>query len=403
MKNVRKVATLSVVATALSLAGCGVGTPFTGNTNGTPNAAVNAAAVPGEILVKFRPGISSNSVKAMSAQLGMKQVGSVNRLGVVTMKVTGDAKATIAKLQQNGNVLYAEPNYMAYASDFKIEKVVNDPRLAEQWAINKISAPAAWDVNMGSKKTLLAIVDTGVDYNHPDLAGRVDKGYDFINNDEDAMDDQGHGTHCAGIAAAGTNDGVGIAGLAPGVSILAVKVLSASGGGSYESVASGITYAADRGAHVISMSLGGGASSQAIQDAVNYAISKGSLVVAAMGNNGRESKSYPAACDGVMAIGATDVNDAKASFSQYGSWISVGAPGHNILSTIPGNKYAVYSGTSMATPYAAGLASLVKSQFPSMTAAQIKAKIEKSATDVGETGFDKMFGHGRINAAAAVK
>ncbi|MNX58910.1 Thermophilic serine proteinase precursor [compost metagenome] len=403
MKNVRKVATLSVVATALSLAGCGVGTPFTGNTNGTPNAAVNAAAVPGEILVKFRPGISSNSVKAMSAQLGMKQVGSVNRLGVVTMKVTGDAKATIAKLQQNGNVLYAEPNYMAYASDFKVEKVVNDPRLAEQWAINKISAPAAWDVNMGSKKTLLAIVDTGVDYNHPDLAGRVDKGYDFINNDEDAMDDQGHGTHCAGIAAAGTNDGVGIAGLAPGVSILAVKVLSASGGGSYESVASGITYAADRGAHVISMSLGGGASSQAIQDAVNYAISKGSLVVAAMGNNGRESKSYPAACDGVMAIGATDINDAKASFSQYGSWISVGAPGHNILSTIPGNKYAVYSGTSMATPYAAGLAALVKDTFPSLTANQIRERIEKSADDVGTAGFDKMFGHGRINAAAAVK
>jgi len=403
MKNVRKVATLSVVATALSLAGCGVGTPLTGNTNGTRDAAVNAAAVPGEILVKFRPGISSNSVKAMSTQLGMKQVGSVNRLGVVTMKVSGDAKATIAKLNQNGNVLYAEPNYMAYASDFKVEKVVNDPRLAEQWAINKISAPAAWDVNMGSKKTLLAIVDTGIDYNHPDLAGRVDKGYDFINNDEDAMDDQGHGTHCAGIAAASANDGVGIAGLAPNVSLLAVKVLSASGGGSYESVASGITYAADRGAHVISMSLGGGASSQAIQDAVNYAISKGALVVAAMGNNGRESKSYPAACDGVMAIGATDINDAKASFSQYGSWISVGAPGHNILSTIPGNKYAVYSGTSMATPYAAGLAALVKDTFPSLTANQIRSRIEKSADDVGENGFDKMFGHGRINAAKAVK
>ncbi len=403
MKNVRKVATLSVVATALSLAGCGVGTPFTGNMNGTRDVAVNAAAVPGEILVKFRPGISSNSIKSMSAQLGMKQVGSVNRLGVVTMKVNGDAKATVAKLKQNGNVLYAEPNYVATMSDFKVEKVVNDPRLAEQWAIAKVDAAGAWDVNMGSKNTLLAIVDTGVDYNHPDLAGRVDKGRDFINNDDDAMDAQGHGTHCAGIAAASANDGVGIAGLAPNVSILAVKVLSASGGGSYESVASGIVYAADRGAHVISMSLGGGASSQALQDAVDYARSKGALVVAAMGNNGRESKSYPAACDGVMAIGATDINDGKASFSQYGTWISVGAPGHNILSTIPGNKYAVYSGTSMATPYAAGLAALVKDTFPSMTAAQLREKIEKSADDVGTEGFDKMFGHGRINAAKAVR
>jgi thermitase len=403
MKNVRKIATLSVVATALSLAGCGVGTPFTGNTNGNRDVAVNAAAVPGEILVKFRPGISGNSVKAMSAQLGMKQVGSVNRLGVVTMKVSGDAKATIAKLNQNGNVLYAEPNYVATMSDFSVEKVVNDPRLAEQWALKNVDAAGAWDVNMGSKKTLLAIVDTGVDYNHPDLAGRVDKGRDFINNDDDAMDDQGHGTHCAGIAAATANDGIGIAGLAPNVNILAVKVLSASGGGSYESVASGITYAADRGAHIISMSLGGGASSQALQDAVDYAKSKGALVVAAMGNNGRESKSYPAACDGVMAIGATDINDGKASFSQYGTWISVGAPGHNILSTIPGNKYAVYSGTSMATPYAAGLAALVKDTFPSMTAAQIREKIEKSADDVGTAGFDKQFGHGRINAANAVK
>ena len=402
MKNVRKVATLSVVATALSLAGCGVGTPLTGNMNGTQNAAVNAVAVPGEIIVKFRSGVSASSINTMSAQLGMKQV-RVNNAGIRKMTVAGNTQAAIEKLKQNPNVVYAEPNYEIRMMDYTVQKVVNDPDLAKQWAIAKVGAAEAWDVTMGTKNTLLAIVDTGIDYNHPDLAGRVDKGRDFINNDDDAMDDQGHGTHCAGIAAASANDGVGIAGLAPNVSLLAVKVLSAQGGGSNESVASGIVYAADKGSHIISLSLGGGYPSQAIQDAVNYANSKGALVIAAMGNNGRESKSYPAACDGVMAVGATDINDARASFSQYGSWISVGAPGHNILSTIPGNKYAVYSGTSMATPYAAGLASLVKSQFPSMNAAQIKAKIEKSATDVGETGFDKMFGHGRINAAAAVK
>jgi thermitase len=406
MKNgtLRKVASLSAVVTALSLAGCGMNPGVTGTTN-TGNATVNATAVAGEILVKYKPGITPNSaqVKALNSQLGMKQVGAVNRLGVVKMKTSGDVKATLAKLNANGNVAYAEPNYMAYASGYSVQKVVNDPRLAEQWAIKKINAAEAWDINMGSSKTLLAIVDTGVDYNHPDLQGRVDKGRDFINNDDDAMDDQGHGTHCAGIAAASTNDGVGIAGLASNVNILAVKVLSASGGGSYESVANGIIYAADRGSHIISMSLGGGASSKVIQDAVDYANSKGSLIVAAMGNNGNESKSYPAACDGVMAIGATDVNDNRASFSQYGSWISVGAPGKDILSTIPGNRYAVYSGTSMATPYAAGLAALVKDTFPSMNAKQIREKIEKSADDVGTAGFDKMFGHGRINAAAALK
>ncbi len=407
--NLRKVASLSAVVTALSLAGCGMNAPVIGSTTGTRDVAVNAAAVPGEILVKFRPGLSSNSVKAMSAQLGMKSVGSVNRVGVQVMKVSGDTKAAIAKLQKNGNVLYAEPNYMAYASDYAVEMTPNDPKLGEQWAINKVSAPAAWDITTGSEKTLLAIVDTGVDYSHPDLAGRVDKGRDFINNDDDAMDDQGHGTHCAGIAAASTNNSVGIAGLAPNVKILAVKVLSKDGGGSYESVANGITYAADRGSHVISMSLGGSTPSQAIQDAITYANSKGSLVVVAMGNNGRESKSYPAACDGVMAVGATDISDNKASFSQYGSWISVGAPGHNIMSTLPvkanpigQTMYGSLSGTSMATPYVAGLAALVRDQFPTLTAMQVKAKIEKSADDTGTAGFDKLFGHGRINAAAAV-
>lgn len=412
MKNghLRKVASLTVAATALSLVGCGMNTPFTGNLNGNTTATVEGAAVPQQILVKFRPGISGNSVKAMSAQLGMKSVGAVNRVGVQVMKVSGDTKSTLAKLRQNGNVLYAEPNYIATASDYKLELDVNDPMVKDQWAIDKISAPAAWDVTTGSEKTLLAIVDTGVDYTHPDLAGRVDKGKDFINNDDDAMDDQGHGTHCAGIAAASTNNAVGIAGMAPNVKILAVKVLSASGGGSYESVANGIVYAADRGSHVISMSLGGGSPSQAIQDAINYARSKGSIVVAAMGNNGRESKSYPAACEGVMAVGATDIGDNKASFSQYGSWISVGAPGHNILSTLPmksnpigKTQYGSLSGTSMATPYAAGLMALVRDRFPNLTADEAKAKVEKACDDVGTEGFDKMFGHGRINAAAAVK
>lgn len=398
--NLRKIASLSALVTAMSLVGCGMNPGVTGTTNGG-NDTITGTAVPGEILVKFRSGVSASSINTMSAQLGMKQV-RVNNAGIRKMTTNGDAQALIAKLKQNPNVAYAEPNYTVKALG-TLDRVVNDPDLAKQWAISKVGAAEAWDVTMGNSNTLLAIVDTGIDYNHPDLKGRVNKGYDFINNDEDAMDDQGHGTHCAGIAAASANDGIGIAGLAPNVSLLAVKVLSAQGGGSNESVASGIVYAADKGAHIISLSLGGGYPSKAIQDAVNYANNKGSLVIAAMGNSGNESKSYPAACEGVMAIGATDINDNRASFSQYGSWISVGAPGKDILSTIPGGKYAVYSGTSMATPYAAGLASLVKSQFPSMTAQQIKAKIESTSTDVGTAGFDKMFGHGRINAAAAVR
>ena len=184
--------------------------------------------------------------------------------------------------------------------------------------------------------------------------------------------------------------------------MIAVKVLSASGSGSYEGVANGIIYSADQGAEVISMSLGGPAGSKVIEDAVNYAKSKGSLVVAAMGNDNSERPSYPASAPGVMAVGSTTSADIRSNFSNYGKHISVGAPGSDILSTIPGGKYATYSGTSMATPHAAGLVALVKSAFPKADAAELQSRVEKSADDLGDAGFDKYFGHGRINARKAV-
>jgi subtilisin family serine protease len=150
------------------------------------------------------------------------------------------------------------------------------------------------------------------------------------------------------------------------------------------------------------MSLGGPSGAKVIEDAVNYARSKGTLVVAAMGNDNSERPSYPAAVPGVMAVGATTSSDTRSSFSNYGKHISIGAPGSDILSTVPRGGYKVLSGTSMATPHTAGLCALVKSQFPSFTADQIRAKIEASADDLGDAGFDKFFGNGRINARKAV-
>jgi thermitase len=343
----------------------------------------------------------------MLQSLGLKTIAKVNRLDAVVVK-GADPKAALAKLKADPNVLYAEPNYIAKAIGMAnpaprlaFGAKQDDELLGKLWGMEKIEAAKAWAINTGSRDVKVAVVDTGIDYNHPDLAGRVEKGFDFVNNDEDAMDDQMHGTHCSGTIAAGIGNG-GVVGVAPNVSLLAVKVLSSSGSGDYAGVANGITYAADHGAQIISMSLGGGSTAQVLEDAVAYAQSKGVLIVAAMGNNNSERPSYPAAIPGVLAVGATTVEEKRSSFSNYGKHISVAAPGSDILSTLLGGGYKSISGTSMATPHVAGLAALVKSAFPKADAAELRSRIEKGADDLGDAGFDKYFGHGRINALKAI-
>lgn len=396
-------ATSIAVVSTVSMVGCG-NVPGASLTRDV-NQAVRGEAVAQQILVKFKPGVESLDLVESVGQT----VRSNSRTGMKLIKVRGSVEETLSQLRASGKVAYAEPNYVARMSDFKVEREINDPMAKDQYTLDKVQARAAWDLTTGSPKTLLAIVDTGVDHSHPDLKGRTLKGKDFVNNDDDAMDDQGHGTHCAGIAAGSANNGVGIAGIAPNVTILAVKVLSKSGSGSYEGVANGIIYAADQGAHVISMSLGGPSSSQAVADAVNYAMSKGSVVVAAMGNDGRETVSYPAGVPGVIAVGSTDKADLRSSFSNMGKHISISAPGSAILSTLPmlanpigKTEYGVLSGTSMACPAAAGVAALVRDKYPSLDLAGVRAKLEQSSDDLGAQGFDKSFGYGRINAFKAL-
>jgi thermitase len=405
MKNGKKHFALLTSASVVTLAlvGCGA-SPNSLSMAGVRGGNLSAQSVRGEVVVKFK---DARSRQAMLQKMGLRTVSKVNRLEAVVVKSANPAQ-TIAALKQDSSVLYAEPNYIAKAIG-----VVNpaprlgfgirseDELLSKLWGMEKTEAAKAWAVTTGSPEVKIAVVDTGIDYNHPDFGSRVAKGYDFINNDEDAMDDHYHGTHCAGTIGAGINNG-GVVGMAPNVSMLAVKVLSRSGSGSYAGVANGIIYAADQGSQIISMSLGGPAGSALVEDAVKHAIGKGSLVVAAMGNDNSERPSYPAAAPGVMAVGATTSSDQRSSFSNFGKHISVGAPGSDILSTVPGGKYRSLSGTSMACPHTAGLAGLVKSANPDFTAEQIQAQIEKSADDLGNQGFDKYFGHGRINAARAV-
>jgi subtilisin family serine protease len=264
---------------------------------------------------------------------------------------------------------------------------------------------AAWNITRGSPEVVIAIVDTGINAAHPEFAGRIVPGYDFINKDEDAADDHGHGTHVAGIAAAGIN-GVGTVGVCPECKLMPVKVLSASNSGTWGSVSKGILFAVDHGADVINLSLGATISSTALMSAVQYAVSHDVVIVAAAGNLASDLPFYPAAAPGVVGVSGTDSQDSFWAVSNYGDFIDVAAPGSGIYSTyydlVNTSGYAWMSGTSMASPFVAGLAGLIRSQRGDLTAAETADLLELTANDLGAVGWDKYYGHGRIDAHAAL-
>lgn len=352
--------------------------------------------VDGEILVKFRSG-AQMAAPIDHARIGARPIETLRRLDVqrVALPKSVSINQALAHYRSLPSVEFAEPNYIAH----HYQMTPNDPSYGSQWALPKISAPTGWSITTGSTGVTIAIIDTGVDKNHSDLVGKLVPGYDFVNNDSDADDDNGHGTHCAGIAAALTNNGIGVAGVDWNARIMPVKVLNASGSGSYTGIANGITWAADNGAKVISMSLGGGSGSSTLESAVNYAASKGVVIVAAAGNSNTTAPSYPAYYAACIAVGSTTSTDARSSFSNYGaSWVDVAAPGSSIYSTYDGNTYATLSGTSMSTPHVAGLAGLLFAKHgTSASASTIRNAIEQNCDNVGT-----WVAYGRINVAKAL-
>jgi subtilisin family serine protease len=264
---------------------------------------------------------------------------------------------------------------------------------------------------------IVAIIDTGVDLDHPDLVAKItsgsEVGYNYVSPGSPPNDDSSlnHGTHVAGIAAASSNNGKGIAGVSWGARIMPLKVLDSSGNGSTYNLSLAIRYAADHGARVINMSLGGGCGLgwPDVEDAVNYALGKGAVLVAASGNNYSTPVLCPAAINGVIAVGATDSSDNRPSFSTYGSALAVAAPGSSIYSTIIDSNpaglgtYGYLSGTSMATPHVAGLAALLWSFAPSLSNSQVRNTIQTTTDDLGTAGWDQYYGYGRINARRALE
>lgn len=300
--------------------------------------------------------------------------------------------------------LYAEPHYMYLTNDTVSENAgvnvitPNDLLFSTyQWNLPAIEAGQGWNLSRGSKDVTVAVVDTGVQADHPDLKGRLLSGYNAIASGGAPDDDVGHGTHVAGIIGALTNNQEGVAGISWYNKILPVKALDNSGAGTTYSVAEGIIWAADQGAKVINLSLGNYADSQFLHDAIKYAYDRDVVIVSAAGNDNTERPGYPAAYEEVIAVAATNASGERASFSNYGDYIDITAPGESIASTYPGSQYAALSGTSMASPHVAAVAGLVRSLNPALTNKEVTELLTSNAVDLGAPGHDKYYGWGQVD------
>ncbi|MDY6835241.1 MAG: S8 family serine peptidase [Chloroflexota bacterium] len=373
-------------------------------------AALPAAAVayednPGimphnsHLIVGFNPGVEKKLQNMLISNYGGRIVERNDTLGFVVVETNSSLKFQ-QKLYRHPCVEYVEPDLAMFLLE-SAQYYPNDPKWDQQWGPQSVEADSAWDIEKGDNDILIAIVDTGVDSQHEDIENYIDIGYDFVNDDDDPQDDHGHGTHCAGIAAASMDNGKGIAGLAQ-VRVMAEKVLSRTGSGATSAVAAGIVHAVDSGADIISMSLGGTFGSQTLQNACDYAWNEGTLVVAAAGNDGRNIKIYPGSYDSVVRVGSIGQSETRSGFSNWGNDMELMAPGELILSTIPGNRYNSWSGTSMATPHVAGVAALVWSHNSSLTNQQLRDRLNNNATDLGAAEWDELYGYGKVNAYASL-
>ena len=312
---------------------------------------VPAQPVPNQVVITF-----NSNATAQERQTYIEQIGgtvSADLAGLNSVVVNVAAEVAEQPLPESAAVAVSEPDYYAVA----LGGEVNDPLYDQQWALPAIGAPAAWVSLSSPTSVLVAVIDSGICADHPDLQGRILPGYDFVQGDSTPQDEFGHGCAVSGVIAANSNNALGIAGVAPNAQILPLRVLNAQGVGTYSNVAAAIVFAADNGARIINLSLGGSSPSTVLESAVNYAASKGVTVVAAAGNTGG-SVLYPAAYAPVIAVASVDQNLQRSSFSSYGAEIDLLAPGRDILTTRNDGGYALFTGTSFAAPYAAGAAAV---------------------------------------------
>ncbi|MFZ9001465.1 MAG: S8 family serine peptidase [Bacteriovoracaceae bacterium] len=403
--------------------------------------------VPGEVIIKYRNSFNKNNVANKLSTLGAESVRAVNvsfgNFYVAKFDTKSSIKGIIQGLESDPDIEYSEPNYI-YKAIGKRENVLyspNDPQFSKLWGLNNtgsndpntrsgvagadIKALKAWEIERGDRGVKIAVIDTGIDYNHKDLRdqmwvneaelngeegvdddgnGYVDDihGYDFANNDGDPIDGHGHGTHCAGTIGASHND-VGVAGVMENVTFIALKFLTDQGSGSTEGAIKSIDYATKMGVDIMSNSWGGGAYSEALKEAIERAAEQGIIFTAAAGNSGTNndaSPHYPSNYDviNVISVAASDSSDKLASFSCYGSkTVHIAAPGKNILSTVKNNGYAVYSGTSMATPHVSGALGLLISKEGRLPLDEVRDRVMATSDVVKQLRGKVISGSGRLN------
>ncbi|MBW7454505.1 S8 family peptidase [Paenibacillus sepulcri] len=355
-----------------------------------------------EVVVKFSHPPTRHDLDRMKTDIGAISVKKLAHTFIFRSKLM-DAESMMDYFKRTWQPEYVEPHYLYMTNDIA-PIIPNDALYSEyQWNLPSIETEKGWTLSKGSERVLVAILDTGVQADHPDLQGKTVDGINLVSEDDPPEDDVGHGTHVAGIIAANVNNGEGVAGLSWYNKLMPVKVLDASGAGSTYTVAQGIIWATDNGAKVINMSLGNYAEAEFLHDAVKYAYDHDVVLVAASGNDNTDRPGYPAAYPEVFGVASTDADGSRSSFSNFGDYIDVAAPGASIASTYPGSQYAALSGTSMASPHVAALAGLIRSINPDLTNVEVMDIMRKSATDLGDKGKDNYFGYGQIDIVQALE
>jgi len=339
-----------------------------------------------KVIIGFHNEPDVSIIRAYNGQVKT----NMNQINAVVAMIPENA---LTALQHNPKIRYIERD--EYVQLIQAESL--------PWGVDRIDAEKVWSSNTGSG-VIIAICDTGIDYNHPDLIDNYIPGASFVDYTTDPMDDHGHGTHCAGIAAAVDND-IGVVGVAPGASLMPVKILDYNGGADFSWVAQGIMWAANNSADVISLSIGYAYHVQSWQDACDYAYEQGCVVVAAAGNSGHRRRiydnvDYPGKYASTIAVAATTSSDSRASFSSTGPDVELAAPGYSIYSTLWDNTYGSMSGTSMACPHVSGVAALVIASGVTGNV-NVRNKMKDTAEDLGDSGFDWEFGFGLVDAEAA--
>lgn len=349
-----------------------------------------------ELLVGLRPGVTDEALEGILAEQGATRTGRLHSLRVHRVRAPRGWGDTVkAKLERRAEIEFVERDQRVAP-----DATPNDPQFPYQWALPRIAAPAVWDVTTGTESVTIAILDSGVDPTHPDLASKLLPGWNFYDGNANSSDVFGHGTKVAGAGAAIGNNAQGVAGVAWRNPILPIRVADTSGYAYFSTIAQGLTWAVDHGARVMNVSFASVAGSSTIRAAAQYVHDRGGLVVAAAGNCGCDDATLENPY--LLSVAATDGNDQRAGFSSRGSYVDLAAPGTGIWTTVAGGGYGIAAGTSISSPIVAGVVALMWSVNPDLSPDEIVLLLEETAVDLGSAGHDSSFGFGRIDAYQAL-